>query len=858
MTDRTTLFLKFALKNRFLDQTQADQILAAIEQRRELGIEKDAAEVAREREFLNEEQIATLTRAVDSIVPPKQVGGFEILAEIGRGTVGTVYRARQVSLDKEVALKLLNPSFQSNPEMVEQFKREAKSAAKINHPHVVTAIDAGEDSGRAYLAMEYVAGETLKDRVERDGPLSESELLDLGRAVAQGLAHAHSHGLLHRDLKPDNLLLGNDGSIKIADFGLAMPMDDAEIMSAEHKRRGTPYYLSPEQARGQSVDEASEIYALGATLYFVATGKPLFTGTSVKEILGKQIQEAPVAPRAAGARISEETEQLILDMLAKEPSARPGSCRDVIDRIDQAERAAAAAPARPAARAARPEVSAARTPASGRPAVQARPTASNPTASKPVVSKPGVASRSSQSGNSSSARPSAPTSKTAGSALESARVGGRNNVFTLVGLGVGVVIALIFVILGVTRNEPEDEQEIVVEQEKKSDEEIQKLVDARIETWKNKREKRNREIVAGVPKIDLQYNETNTRIQALWVMLREPETASAEKAHVIVERIDELEQMARADRTGGLESDMAKVDELRSQDRLMDAIWQLGKMQSQYVKDKEATQRINALIQELSDVIDSRYKEDANALAKALSPESQDYIAAIRILEKIQVYGDVDMQREAASQLEQVKADQATFMRKEAERRAKEEKQQYVDHMRHCKQLAMERRYLECVSQTVKLEQEVTSEEVQKLIQEDLVAFQMLHQFMKDAQDYILKEKGSDTQLKVKLTNDDIERGTSDGIEMIEGKPAVRLIVEVSSGKATKFLEFERIVDATLFEWVEAYHGPRSEKYLVPLALVFAYRGQIEFARRHLELATNRGIDVQRWEKRVDWLESNL
>lgn len=845
MTDRTTLFLKFALKNRFLDQSQADQILAAIEQRRELGIEKDAADVAREREFLSDEQIATLTRAVDAIVPPKQVGGFEILSEIGRGTVGTVYRARQLSLDKEVALKLLNPSFQSNPEVVEQFKREAKSAAKINHPHVVTAIDAGEDSGRAYLAMEYVAGETLKDRVERDGPLSEADLLDLGRAVAQGLAHAHSHGLLHRDLKPDNLLLGNDGSIKIADFGLAMPMDDAEVMSAEHKRRGTPYYLSPEQARGQSVDEASEIYALGATLYFVATGKPLFTGTSVKEILGKQIQETPVAPRAAGARISEATEQLILDMLAKEPGGRPGSCRELIERIDQAERAAAAPPARPAARATRPEPPA-RPPASGRPAVQAKP------AVKPAV----AATRSTQSGNSSSARPAAPTSKTAGSALESARMGGRNNVFTLVGLGVGVVIALIFVILGVTRNEPQEEQELVVEQEKRSAEEIEKLVDARMETWKNKRDKRNREIVEGVPKVDLQYNETNTRIQALWAMLREPETASAEKAHVIVERIDELEKMVRSERTGGLDSDLADVEELRSQDRLMDAIWQLGKMETKYAKDKEAKQRITDLIKELSDVIDSRYKEDTNELQKALG--KQEYNVAIRLLEKIQVYGDVDMQRDATAQLEQVKADQATFMRKEAERRAKEEKQQYVDHIRNCKQLAMERRFLECVSQTVTLEQEVTSAEVQELIQEDLVAFQMLHQFMKDAQDYILKEKGSDTQLKVKLTNEDIERGTSDGIEMIEGKPAVRLIVDVSSGKATKFLEFDRIVDATLFEWVEAYHGPRSEKYLVPLALVFAYRGQIEFARRHLELATNRGIDVQRWEKRVDWLESNL
>lgn len=843
MTDRTTLFLKFALKNKFLDQSQADQILSAIEQRRELGIDKSADEVAIERNLLTDTQVAQLNQAVDAISPPTKVGGFEILEEIGRGTVGTVYRARQVSLDKEVALKLLNPSFRTNPEMVEQFKREAKSAAKINHPHVVTAIDAGESDGRSYLAMEYVAGETLKSKVERDGPLEEAELLELARSVTQGLAHAHSHGLLHRDLKPDNLLLGTSGQIKIADFGLAMPMDDAEVMSAEHKRRGTPYYLSPEQARGESVSEASEIYALGATLFFVATGRPLFSGNSVKEILLQQIQATPPSPRESGALITPETDALILDMVAKDPSARPSSCADVLERIDAIESGAAQTVSPP--------------PVQRKPAVSSKPTiSSKPTLGSKSSGKPAVAKSAPGSGGAAS-RPAAPGARSAPSdALRNASIGQRNNTFTLIGLGCGVVIAVIFIILAATRNEPENPTEVVQQEEERSEEEITKRIETRMKTWQNKIDKRNRLITESVPKVDLLYQETQTRVDALWVMLKEPGKASARSANVIWERIDELEGMTQSSKEEGLRPFMTEVDQLRSDDRLFDAIEKLAGIPRELRKDSKTRETIDRLIEELSTEIDDKHREDSNTLQKAIG--KQDYGNAIRLLEKILVYGDVDMQKDASLQLEQVRKDQATFVKKEEERRVQEENRKYLDHVRSCKQLALERRFLDCISTTVKLEQETTSSEVLALIQEDLAAFQMLHKFYKDAEQYLIREKGSKTAIKVKLNNDDIERGTSDGIEMIEGKPAIRLVVDAGSGQAIKFLEFERILDPTIFDWVEALHGSKSEEYLVPLALLFGYRGQIEFARRHVELASRQGHDMARWEKRIDWLEKNL
>ncbi|MCI0650504.1 MAG: serine/threonine protein kinase, partial [Planctomycetes bacterium] len=328
---RDMQFLKIAVKSGFISPVQAEQVLAGIEQRRELGVQRTPAEIALEKGFLRPEQVETIESALRATLAPEKIAGFQVLERIGRGAVGTVYRAKQLSLDKVVALKVLHSSLTSHPRFVRQFIDEARAAARLNHPHVVQAIDAGEEAGYNYFAMEYVEGSSLRGRLQEKSALPETELLALGHAVAQGLDHAHQNGILHRDLKPDNILLGKDGQIKIADFGLAIPFDEAELLAEEHKRMGSPFYMSPEQAEGKNVEARSDLYSLGATLYHCALGKPPFTGNTLKEILTKQVHQDPVPLREAGAKVSAECEELIMKLLAKDPEARFADAATVVE-----------------------------------------------------------------------------------------------------------------------------------------------------------------------------------------------------------------------------------------------------------------------------------------------------------------------------------------------------------------------------------------------------------------------------------------------------------------------------------------------------------------------------------------------
>ena len=234
-------------------------------------------------------------------------------------------------------LKVLHQSLSKHPGYVKQFIHEAKAVGRINHPHVVHAIDAGQEDGYNYFAMEYVDGETLRHRLKRLGKLPEKEILDIARSVTQGLANAHDSGLLHRDLKPDNIMIGSSGVVKITDLGLAMLLDDVEVAAEEHRRMGTPFYMSPEQAEGKEIDGRSDLYALGCTLYHAMVGKPPFTGSSVSEILKKHLHQDVAPPRQVGAEVSEATEQLVMKLLAKDPANRCANARAVLALIEKAE-----------------------------------------------------------------------------------------------------------------------------------------------------------------------------------------------------------------------------------------------------------------------------------------------------------------------------------------------------------------------------------------------------------------------------------------------------------------------------------------------------------------------------------------
>jgi eukaryotic-like serine/threonine-protein kinase len=254
---------------------------------------------------------------------------FVLVRELGSGGMARVYLGRDEVLDRPVAVKVVEPD-PEDPEIGLRFQREGRAAARLSHPNIVRVFDAGEDelSGRAvsYIVMEYVPGGDLKDLMDRNGPLPETMLSRVGADVASGLAHAHERGIIHRDIKPRNILLDDRGSPKLADFGIARALDGTTSHDRAGSYLGTAAYSSPEQLRGERVTPKSDVYSFGATLYHAAVGKRPFSGNSI-EVANQHILKLPTPPRERGARIGEGLEALILSCLAKDPGERPDAAR---------------------------------------------------------------------------------------------------------------------------------------------------------------------------------------------------------------------------------------------------------------------------------------------------------------------------------------------------------------------------------------------------------------------------------------------------------------------------------------------------------------------------------------------------
>lgn len=250
---------------------------------------------------------------------PTTIGGFELLEKIGEGAMGVVYRARQKSMDRVVALKILSPRLARSGRYVARFQREARAAARLNHKSIVAGIDVGEYQGYHYFAMEFVTGRTVQDVLDESGVVPEKRAIEIASHVAGALAHAWDKGLVHRDIKPGNIVITADGTAKITDFGLAKYTQDDEIaLTDTGTTMGTAYYLSPEQAKGESaIDTRSDIYALGATLYHMVTGQPPYKGTPVAVMT--QHVSAPVPdPKLVKADLSESIVEVIKMMMAKD------------------------------------------------------------------------------------------------------------------------------------------------------------------------------------------------------------------------------------------------------------------------------------------------------------------------------------------------------------------------------------------------------------------------------------------------------------------------------------------------------------------------------------------------------------
>jgi serine/threonine-protein kinase len=256
-------------------------------------------------------------------------GRYSIDREIGRGGMGIVYLAREVHLDRPVAIKLLPPSRASDATLRARFLREARLAAKLSHPNIIP-IHAVEDTGEfVFYVMSFIDGETLAERVRARGPLPTSEGTRVLREVAWALAYAHGQGLIHRDVKPDNILIETSTSrVLVADFGIAAAMDEALDGVA-----GTPEFMSPEQALGTQIDARSDLYSLGATAFYAFSGRFPFEGSSMMEVLAKQVTETAPPLAAVGSTVPRKIASLIDRCLAKDPAHRPPSAQALAEEL---------------------------------------------------------------------------------------------------------------------------------------------------------------------------------------------------------------------------------------------------------------------------------------------------------------------------------------------------------------------------------------------------------------------------------------------------------------------------------------------------------------------------------------------
>jgi len=247
---------------------------------------------------------------------------YELEELVGAGGMSSVYRAHDALLERHVALKVMHEQLLTDGDHVERFRREARLAAQLSHPNIVTVIDRGEQEDRQFIVFEYVEGENLKSLIVREAPLPEREAVELALQIAEGLAFAHAHGLVHRDVKPQNVLLTEDGRAKVTDFGIARSLAVHQGLTQTGTVMGTSDYISPEQARGGPVDACSDIYSLGAVLYELLTGEVPFPGENFVSVAMRHLNEPAPSVRGQRPDISPRLDAATLRAMAKDPDDR--------------------------------------------------------------------------------------------------------------------------------------------------------------------------------------------------------------------------------------------------------------------------------------------------------------------------------------------------------------------------------------------------------------------------------------------------------------------------------------------------------------------------------------------------------
>ncbi len=303
------------------------------------GTKAALADLLVQHGYLTHTQLHRLNRAIDEdsmYRPAQQIPGFQILSKIGQGAMAVVFKAKQLSLDRIVAIKVLPKRLSENPEFVERFYREGRAAARLNHPHIVQAYDVGESGGYHYFVMEFIDGQTVYDLLTNGRRVPEAEALRIILQSAKALEHAHAQDLIHRDVKPKNLMLNKAGEVKLADMGLAREVGDYVTATAEAGRAyGTPYYISPEQIRGEiNIDARADIYGLGATFYHLVTGKVPFDGSTPSAVMHKHLKDPLLPPDHVNPSLTSGIGEIIEVMMAKSPDDRYTSATELISDLE--------------------------------------------------------------------------------------------------------------------------------------------------------------------------------------------------------------------------------------------------------------------------------------------------------------------------------------------------------------------------------------------------------------------------------------------------------------------------------------------------------------------------------------------
>jgi len=321
-------FEQLAVENGLVTETQVRDCLTVQEDSRKEDRDPDPVEsIMIAKGFMSEEEVRAVKTALGRMSrdeekgDPLRIGNYEIIGKIGDGGLGTVYKARQISMSRDVALKVLHKKWLTDEEFKKRFLLEARLAGRLSHQNLIQVYDVGRDRGIYYFSMEFVDGETIEDMIERDGALENAKAVDFIMQVLRSISYIKNFDIVHRDIKPGNMMVTRKGVVKLGDFGFVKSKLDPMI-ATEGEVLGTPDYISPEQAMGlETIDWRSDQYSLGCSLYHMVTGKPPYEGSG-SSVMRQHIKADLPDPRTINSKIPDAVVQILERMMAKDPNDR--------------------------------------------------------------------------------------------------------------------------------------------------------------------------------------------------------------------------------------------------------------------------------------------------------------------------------------------------------------------------------------------------------------------------------------------------------------------------------------------------------------------------------------------------------